>query len=84
MSPSAIVVRRCTHGSLVQTPRQERRVHCNVAGPRVEGGDLADRIAAGKYGNQGSKLERLTRPARKLLSKDRIGPGNVILPRLSA
>lgn len=81
MSPSTTIPRRCAHGSVVQRPRQERRVHCNVAGPRVEGGDLADRIASGKYGKQGSKLERLTRPARKLLSKDPVGPGNVILPR---
>lgn len=36
---------------------------------------LDQRIASGQYSQSGSKKEKLTRPARKWLSKDRIGPG---------
>lgn len=37
--------------------------------------DLARRISSGKYGRKGSKKERWSRPARKLLSRDKGGPG---------
>ena len=37
--------------------------------------DLSSRIASGQYSVKGSKKERIVRPARKLLSKDPVGPG---------
>jgi hypothetical protein len=40
---------------------------------------LAARIASGQYSVKGSKKEKLTRPARKLLSKDRVGPGTTLV-----
>eukprot|EP00892_Ulva_mutabilis_P007898 jgi/Ulvmu1/5480/UM023_0016.1 len=44
---------------------------------------LAERIASGQYSQSGSKKERLTRPARKLLSKDRVGPGRFFAKKLA-
>ena len=38
-------------------------------------GSLEDRIAAGEFTDAGSTKERLTRPLRRILAKDPIGPG---------
>ena len=38
-------------------------------------GDLGDRILSGEFTDEGSTKERLSRPVRKLLAKDPIGPG---------
>lgn len=38
-------------------------------------GSLEDRIAAGEFTDAGSTKERLTRPLRRVLAKDPIGPG---------
>ena len=40
-------------------------------------GDLGERILSGEFTDEGSTKERLTRPLRKILAKDPIGPGTV-------
>jgi hypothetical protein len=45
---------------------------------------LNERIASGKYSVKGSKKERITRSARKLLSMDKLGPGGVAIPKHAA
>lgn len=42
---------------------------------------LNARIASGEYSVRGSKKEQITRPARKLLSMDKFGPGAVATPK---
>lgn len=44
-------------------------------GKRKLGQDLDDRIASGEFSDVGSTKERLTRPLRKALAADPIGPG---------
>jgi hypothetical protein len=39
-------------------------------------GDLGQRILSGEFTEEGSTKERLSRPVRKLLAKDPIGPGD--------
>jgi hypothetical protein len=46
-----------------------------VADEGPESSDLDARIASGQYSIKGSKKERLSRPARKFLSRDPVGPG---------
>lgn len=41
--------------------------------------DLDSRIASGEFSDTGSTKERLTRPLRKALAKDPIGPGEGIM-----
>lgn len=40
---------------------------------------LDERILSGEFTEEGSTRERLTRPIRKLLAKDPIGPGSVCI-----
>ena len=40
---------------------------------------LDDEILSGTYGDEGSTKARLVRPLRKLLAKDRIGPGLLLV-----
>ena len=39
---------------------------------------LDERILSGEFGDEGSTKERLLRPLRKLLARDRVGPGTAI------
>ena len=39
------------------------------------GDNLDDRIASGEFDDSGSTKEKLTRPLRKMLAKDPLGPG---------
>lgn len=86
MNTSAVGARRApAQGSRAHRLQQDRQVRCNVSKQTLENGDLEERIASGKYSNpQGSNLERLSRPARKLLSKDPVGPGAILTLRVSA
>lgn len=43
--------------------------------PHPAGSSLEERIAAGEFTDAGSTKERLTRPLRRILAKDPIGPG---------
>lgn len=43
------------------------------------GQDLAERIQSGEFSDKGSTKERLSRPMRRLLAKDPIGPGATLL-----
>jgi len=45
-------------------------------GGRSFGEDLEERIASGEFDDSGSTKEKITRPVRKLLAKDPLGPGN--------
>lgn len=83
MMPAAQLRQPIAHARVSAPEAGRRRPRCVVA---CAAGDkdskdamdsLAERIASGQYSQSGSKKEKLTRPARKLLSKDRIGPGNV-------
>ncbi len=40
-----------------------------------KGGSLDERIASGEFTDAGSTKERLTRPLRRALAKDPVGPG---------
>jgi len=42
------------------------------------GQDLAERIQSGEFSDKGSTKERLSRPMRRLLAKDPIGPGRAV------
>ena len=43
------------------------------------GSGLDERILSGEFGDEGSTKERLLRPLRKLLARDRIGPGDLLI-----
>lgn len=44
-------------------------------GSKKYGENLDDRIASGEFDDSGSTKEKLTRPLRKILAKDPLGPG---------
>ena len=46
-----------------------------LAKNRSFGDNLEERIASGEFDDSGSTKEKLTRPVRKLLAKDTLGPG---------
>ena len=51
-------------------------VRCSHPPPLLRrAGSLEERIAAGEFTDAGSTKERLTRPLRRILAKDPIGPG---------
>lgn len=83
---SPLVLRQCSAPgkSAVFKPQKRRRVDVlaqasNGSSPKSsspETGDaLGDRILSGEFTDEGSTKERLTRPVRKFLAKDPIGPG---------
>jgi hypothetical protein len=47
-----------------------------LLGGRSFGENLEERIASGEFDDSGSTKEKITRPVRKLLAKDPLGPGN--------
>jgi beta-ring hydroxylase len=47
-----------------------------LLGGRPFGENLEERIASGEFDDSGSTKEKITRPVRKLLAKDPVGPGN--------
>ena len=51
--------------------------------PPEELGELGERILSGEFTEEGSTREKLTRPVRKLLAKDPIGPGSASQGRLT-
>ena len=52
------------------------------ASTSYDSGDLGERILSGEFTEEGSTREKLTRPIRKALAKDPIGPGTVFYPFL--
>lgn len=48
----------------------------------VKKGSLEERIASGEFTDAGSTKERLTRPIRRALAKDPVGPGVACLRSL--
>nr|AGN27239.1 CYP97A1 [Parachlorella kessleri] len=64
--------------------RQERLVVAAIGSEGKDkaklklGENLDDRIMSGEFSDVGSTKERLTRPLRKLLAQDPIGPGRVL------
>ena len=60
--------------------RAQRNVRLQPGSVRCGAGDESDsdldsRISSGEFTDAGSTKERLTRPIRKLLAKDPVGPG---------
>lgn len=70
--------------------RERRRLAVSVAASNGDGKDaskksplagrsfgenLEERIASGEFDDSGSTKEKITRPVRKLLAKDPLGPG---------
>lgn len=49
---------------------------------RSFGENLEERIASGEFDDSGSTKEKLTRPVRKILAKDPLGPGKFSLAQL--
>ena len=48
------------------------------------GKNLEERIASGEFDDSGSTKEKLTRPMRKLLAKDSMGPGKCAMRHAEA
>ncbi|CAK0785609.1 hypothetical protein CVIRNUC_008820 [Coccomyxa viridis] len=55
----------------------------NKSGSSVSNKSLDERILSGEFTDQGSTKERITRPIRKALAKDPVGPGRNIALRLA-
>lgn len=53
-----------------------------AARPPAAGNSLEDRIASGEFTDAGSTKEKLTRPLRRILAKDPVGPGGSAGPAL--
>lgn len=50
-----------------------------LLGGRSFGENLEERIASGEFDDSGSTKEKITRPVRKLLAKDPLGPGKAFI-----
>lgn len=62
--------------------RGRQQVVCAAGGggqaPKKGGDSLEDRIASGEFTDAGSTKERMTRPLRRILAKDPVGPGEPV------
>lgn len=52
-----------------------RALSLTVTAGKQFGENLEERIANGEFDDSGSTKEKLTRPVRKVLAKDPVGPG---------
>ncbi|PSC75082.1 cytochrome P450 superfamily [Micractinium conductrix] len=65
--------------------RHPLRVSASASGDpgKPKKDSLEDRIASGEFTDSGSTKERLTRPLRRVLAKDPVGPGRMIAMQLA-
>ena len=52
-----------------------------LLGGRPFGENLEERIASGEFDDSGSTKEKITRPVRKMLAKDPLGPGKPFIDK---